>query len=581
MQMIDIKSFFYSERLSLVAGFFMLLCICLITPIVSVANASDSKKDKSGFIEQLNNRVYCQISQRGRPQLLRVTPKRQRVIPVVRRIRILRARGNMRAVRRLRRLRRQCASAINNFLSSPDKPAEEIGEPTDDPINDFPEPPILPPDNSDNQDSEESMPEENDSPEDDESLSDPMPEDQIGTSSVKLSFEQLDFSPHIPGKPRRFQVLVKADSGSPVITESALLFGEHFSLASGEALDLAGGVPCEGQELDNFCSIHIKFDPPDSLQHEDVLILSVVDAVDGSITQQSYPIEAKDPATLPPNTELRTISIKTLALDAGYQKVGNYLKDELQKVLPNTFYGGSNEDPRVDYLMFSSYSNSNWDTNWTNSIFDLSMVAWDKKQAGTLVTPCHIVFAAHYPRSGSITFTAKDGYKFTTSIAQTLFSVAPSTNNPDADGFDIAVSRLSTCVDENKFPIATLPTPGDLIREDLAFTNAPLITTQWNNGESRRLSLYRFTNFLDLEGWAALGTDNVMLQSQSSGLYPSFMSTTSIAGSSGHPAFFYVDGRLVLATTAWMGWGWNRGPFFGNPEVFDWLQAAIDQLGVP
>ena len=49
-----------------------------------------------------------------------------------------------------------------------------------------------------------------------------------------------------------------------------------------------------------------------------------------------------------------------------------------------------------DFNVFNGglYSNTNYGSN-----YDLSGVAWDINQAGTLITPRHIILAAHYTRT--------------------------------------------------------------------------------------------------------------------------------------------------------------------------------------
>ena len=66
-----------------------------------------------------------------------------------------------------------------------------------------------------------------------------------------------------------------------------------------------------------------------------------------------------------------------------------------------------------DTSVFSSYDpngNSVWNNNWLNN-FDFSGVAWDHFEAGTLITPLHMVLAEHYrrPIGSTVTFHDKDG----------------------------------------------------------------------------------------------------------------------------------------------------------------------------
>ena len=96
-----------------------------------------------------------------------------------------------------------------------------------------------------------------------------------------------------------------------------------------------------------------------------------------------------------------------------------------------------------DFNVFNGglYSNTNYGSN-----YDLSGVAWDINQAGTLITPRHIILAAHYTRTWPITFTKKDG----TTVTRTITNV--STGN-----HDLAVALLdSDITDLPIYPMSSI-----------------------------------------------------------------------------------------------------------------------------
>lgn len=197
-------------------------------------------------------------------------------------------------------------------------------------------------------------------------------------------------------------------------------------------------------------------------------------------------------------------------------------------------------------------STAAWARNWTRKI-DLTGVAWDKPQAGTLISPRHILFARHFPRSTgeTITFHDRRGKPVTRTLQATL--PVAGIQLPD-----LVVGLLDA---EVPLPHYRLLPPradwGALLQGTgvfIATAQSKLLTARIHHIANGRLS---FTH---------QGTTNQYLVDDLQ------------HGDSGHPAFLVLRGEAILLETHSHG-GFGSGPFVSDPVVFAAINRSMQVLG--
>lgn len=229
--------------------------------------------------------------------------------------------------------------------------------------------------------------------------------------------------------------------------------------------------------------------------------------------------------------------------------------------------------------VFSSYSSSGtsaWANNWTTGL-DLTGIGWNSNQAGTLISPQHVVMATHYPVAvgGTIVFTDRDG----TPHARTLtgrVSLPGSGNNTQWGLYDtdISVGVIDQPIFDVSFYRVMSPHPTD--QPDRAngygsyqqlIDGALFVTTN----HSRQAFLRRTSSVTP----AGATTYGVVGHSRATGLNPAW-TMDLISGDSGHPSFFPTGGELLLMGTHTTTGGF---PYLANPEGQAAINAAMTTLG--
>lgn len=190
---------------------------------------------------------------------------------------------------------------------------------------------------------------------------------------------------------------------------------------------------------------------------------------------------------------------------------------------------------------------SKWRNNWAGKL-DLTGVSWNDTRAATLISPSHIVMAAHYmrPADVAVMFHDKKGTPYERYI--TGFKVL-STG-------DIAVGRLN------------LPLPPEVKFYRLAdASEASVGTPVVISDQTSTLSVHRIEAI----------SGGVVRFGYIPGLNPIYQRNL-VVGDSGHPSFIVKNGSLVLLETHTTG-GPGTGPFYGDPAVQASIHAAMTELG--
>lgn len=199
------------------------------------------------------------------------------------------------------------------------------------------------------------------------------------------------------------------------------------------------------------------------------------------------------------------------------------------------------------FKYYQAKAPSKWLNNWAANL-DLTGVSWNDTRTATLISPSHVVMAAHYARPSDVAvmFHDRKGNVYERYITA-VKTLAPA---------DIAVGRLN------------LPLPPEvkwyrMANASDATIGRPVITSD----QTSTLSVHRID---------AVNGPVIML-GHISGLNPVYQRNL-VVGDSGHPSFLLKNGQLVLLETHSTG-GPGAGPFYGDPAVQAAVRAAMAELG--
>ena len=199
------------------------------------------------------------------------------------------------------------------------------------------------------------------------------------------------------------------------------------------------------------------------------------------------------------------------------------------------------------FKYYQPKAGSKWSHNWTAKL-DLTGVSWNDSRTATLISPSHVVMAAHYirPADVPVIFHDRNGNPYERHIAKVRILNAG----------DIAVAKLN------------LPLPPEVKYYRLADAadatiGRPVIVSDQTN----TLSVHRID--------AVSG--GIIRFGYIPGLNPIYQRKL-IIGDSGNPSFLLKSGGLVLLETHSTG-GPGAGPFYGDPGVQAAVRAAMVELG--
>lgn len=193
-----------------------------------------------------------------------------------------------------------------------------------------------------------------------------------------------------------------------------------------------------------------------------------------------------------------------------------------------------------------------WSRNWTRRI-NLTGVAWDKPQAGTLISPRHILFARHFPRSKgeTIVFHNRRGKPIARTIVATR--VVEGIQLPD-----LVVALLDEAVPIDHYRV--LPPRSDwgaLLEETGVF-----IATSQHKLLTGRISRIQ----------------NGIITFTSQATANKYLVAALESGDSGHPAFLLLHNEPILLETHTHG-GPGSGPFLSDPIVFLAINRTMETIG--
>ena len=212
--------------------------------------------------------------------------------------------------------------------------------------------------------------------------------------------------------------------------------------------------------------------------------------------------------------------------------------------------------------LFSVYrpnTTSKWNGGWTRRL-DFSGVSWNRLQAGTAITPQHVVFAAHYrvARGTTLTFHERNGSVHSRKIVNIKAlrgkDVAPQSH------CDIAVALLDRPLPPAIKIYRLLPPRTDYPQ---TLAGAPVIVTE----QGRRAYIHQVR--------AQSGNTISFTKNKN---VPENLFKNLVKGDSGNPSFLLVGGEPVLIETHTSG-GSGSGPFYSSPAVFKALEKVVADFG--
>ncbi len=199
------------------------------------------------------------------------------------------------------------------------------------------------------------------------------------------------------------------------------------------------------------------------------------------------------------------------------------------------------------FKYYQAKGSSKWLNNWAANL-NLTGVSWNDTRTATLISPSHVVMAAHYTRPSDVPvmFHDRDGNPHERYITSVRY----------LNTGDISVGRLNRPLPpEVKW--YRMASPSD------ATIGRPVITSDQRNV----LSVHRIKAV----------TGPVISFDYVPGLDPVYQRNL-VVGDSGSPTFILKSGELVLLETHTSG-GPGSGPFYGDPTVQASIRAAMAEMG--
>lgn len=210
------------------------------------------------------------------------------------------------------------------------------------------------------------------------------------------------------------------------------------------------------------------------------------------------------------------------------------------------------------FTHYQKRSASQWSSGWTRSL-DFSGVSWSHRQAGTAITPRHIVLAAHYTLKigTSVTFHERSGKVHSRKIEKLISFRGQKVASEKRS--DIAVALLDRPLPPTIKTYRLLPPRSDYPH---TLPGAPAVVTE----QGRRAFIHQVRR---------VSTKTISFEKNPDVPEPLYKSL--IKGDSGHPSFILVGGEPVLIETH-TGGGPGSGPFYSSPPLFKALKEAVAQL---
>ena len=240
---------------------------------------------------------------------------------------------------------------------------------------------------------------------------------------------------------------------------------------------------------------------------------------------------------------------------AGAEALADRLADEMRAVLPD----GLIPDETALFKRIDA-SGAVWSASPLNDL-DFSGIGWGGGTIVTMITDRHGIVSGHVPREvgSDVRFVTRDGWPVVRKVAaKTVLA------RLDSAKLDIAVVRLAEPVPSGVavYPLAAMDRD---VGVALRGQEAPLIVT--HGGRRATVST--------LAGAGAGGARLVLAAGSKRLGLAEDVAHAAKWGDSGHPWFFVVDGRLVLASHYHTNQAAGAGPNYADARVRAMIERAV------
>jgi hypothetical protein len=198
------------------------------------------------------------------------------------------------------------------------------------------------------------------------------------------------------------------------------------------------------------------------------------------------------------------------------------------------------------FQYYEAKAPSKWRKNWASAL-DLTGVSWNDSRTATLISPSHVVMAAHYTRPSNVAVVFHDR------------------KGKPHERYIIAVRSLpgDVAVGKLNLPLPPEIKPYPFASQAKATPGRPALITD----QTRTASVHRIES---------VGGGHVRF-SYIPELDPVYRRNL-ITGDSGNPSFLVENGGLFLLGTHTTG-GPGAGPCYADPAVQTAVRAAMAEMG--
>lgn len=205
------------------------------------------------------------------------------------------------------------------------------------------------------------------------------------------------------------------------------------------------------------------------------------------------------------------------------------------------------------FAIYATDRPSPWGRNFTRRM-NFTGVAWDDPCTATLVSPEHVVMAAHFQRPVGATLVFHDRrgrpQRRVLAAVESLAGIA-----------DVAVGRLDAPLPDSVRPYRLLPPSGNYG----ALAGCLAVVSD----QHRKAFIHEISQ---------VSGNGLSFRHPAASRISPHLTKNLVTGDSGNPSFLLVGGELVLIETHTFG-GPGAGPFLSAPQVFSAINGAMTKLG--
>ena len=261
------------------------------------------------------------------------------------------------------------------------------------------------------------------------------------------------------------------------------------------------------------------------------------------------------PRKFTPSRGLITIDLaKEYEVEPG-TSLSERLNEEIRMIAPKTSVDS-------DKLLFKDYQSAQaiWADNWTRNL-NVTGVAWNTPQAGTLITDRHVVMSKHYQHEIGATLVFHDADGAATERTIIAREADPRT--------DMAIGLLNESVPD-AIAVYPLLEPGG--KDYFMLVDTWMLMTD----NERKVLMFpvRAVAFAKDPNKAEIFMTALNPANRLDKTYEEEL----ISGDSGHPTFLLSHGQLILMSVNTHGGNGMSGPYLGGAVNQAWIQTVVQNM---